>query len=88
MKKNVAIGILRAWLAFGVVFVPAIAIYIFNRGYKYEDNAAVFFIVGLIVVIVGFFLLRWVISAFTNHRLNLSIKSILTKGDGSPPDNC
>ena len=81
MKTNVAIGILRAWIAFGIVFVPVIAIYIEEqtdgRG-RGGDGSFVFFI-GFIMIVIGFFLLRWVISAFTNDRLNLSVKSILTK---------
>ena len=84
MKKNVAIGILRAWIAFGIIFVPVIAIYIEEQTRSVYRGSSVgdgwfAFIVGCIVVVVGFFLLRWVISAFTNGRLNLSIKSILTK---------
>lgn len=81
MKRNVAIGILRAWIAFGIIFVPIIATYIDEqtRGPRRGGDGFSAFIFGCIVVVVGFFLLRWVISAFTNGRLNLSIKSILTK---------
>ena len=75
MKKNVAIGILRAWIAFGIIFVPVVAIYIEEqtRSVSRRGSSAssagdgwFAFIVGCIVVIVGFFLLRWVISALAN----------------------
>jgi hypothetical protein len=74
MKRNVAIGILRAWIAFGIICVPIIATYIEEQtsGPRRGGDGFSAFIFGCIVVVVGFFLLRWVISAFTNGRLNLS----------------
>ena len=66
MKKNVAIGIVRAWIAFGIIFIPVITIYVRNQP-RYTNNdegALLVFIVGSIVVVVGALALRWVLSAF------------------------
>ena len=65
MKKKVARGILRAWIAFGIIFVPAVSTYI---SYRYgNDDAFAFFVVGSIVVAGGFFLLRWILASFTEN---------------------
>ena len=78
MKTNVVIGILRAWLALGIIIVPVVSIYIDNKGSRYGDDAGKFFFIGFIVVIGGFFLLRWIFNAFSDGILELSIKSVLT----------
>ena len=67
MKKQVAVGIRRGWIAFGIIFVPVVSIYIGNRGYGYSDHAFTSLVVGSIVVVVGFFLLRWVLASFTKN---------------------
>ena len=67
MKKNVAAGILRAWIAFGIFSVFVVSIYIGNWGGGSSDDAWLFFVLGVIVVIVGFFLLRWVLAPFTKN---------------------
>ena len=64
MKKKVAVGILRAWIAFGIIFVPVVSFYI---SYGSEEDAWTFFVVGSIVVAGGFFLLRWVLVSFTKN---------------------
>ena len=46
MKKKVAVGILRAWIAFGIIFVPVVSFYI---SYGSEEDALTFFVVGSIV---------------------------------------
>ena len=49
-----------------------------SSNFNYEGGLLIF-IIGTIMVIVGFLLLRWVLNAFANRTLNLSIKSILTE---------
>jgi len=56
MTKKVARGILRAWIAFGILFVPAVSFYISFSGD--DDDSVAFLVVGSIVVVGGFFLLR------------------------------
>jgi hypothetical protein len=65
MKKNVAVGILRAWIVFGIIFVPVVSLYILYG--RPGEAAVIFFVFGSIVVAGGFFLVRWVLASFTKN---------------------